>query len=248
MHEILFQYGPFALTTFSALLAVGLVASTLFLVRYVQFKKMALRFVVNHFFLWIASALVVGRIFYVAEHWFNYSNSLISVIQVWDMGLSPFGMLVASLGLLVYLSRKDHEDFWAWLDALTLASLVALFFVHWGHFFNGSDYGKPTDLPWGIAFDNFNIPYQTPIHPTQIYSALATFLVLNVAMITAKRTHLTGVAGNLAIMLYSLSALGIDFLHGEPSLYAKVAYGILASMGFVLYVHCTHRKLIRLKS
>jgi prolipoprotein diacylglyceryltransferase len=245
MHEILLQYGTFALTTFDALLVLAFVLATVFLVRFVQFKKMSLRFFVNRLYWFLPIALAGGRILYLAEHFYAYSANPLSVFYVWDMGFSPLGVFEASILLLVALTRRDHEDFWGWLDVFALTGLVGLFFIHLGHFFDGSAYGTPTDLPWGIAFNNFNIPFQTPIHPTQLYSALATFAVFNVSMVMAKRTHLTGLAGSMGIMLYSICALGIDFLHGEPSMVSKVSFGVIAALAFVAYIHCSHKKLVQ---
>ena len=248
MYEILLQYGTFTLTTFDTLLVVGLLMGTVFLARYVQFKKMSLRFFVNHLFWFALGALVGGRIGYVAEHFYSYWGELLSVFYLWDMGFSPLGMFYATILLLAWLARRDHEDFWAWLDAFALAGLVALFFIHLGRFFDGTAYGKPTDLPWGIAFVNFNIPFQTPIHPTQLYAALASFVVFNMAMWSSKKTHLTGVAGTLAIMLYSFCALAIDFFRGEPSMVNKVSFGALAAVAFVSHIHCSHKKMLKTDS
>ena len=37
----------------------------------------------------------------------------------------------------------------------------------------GDDYGRPTTLPWGIAFPRGLPPTIIPVHPTQIYEAVA---------------------------------------------------------------------------
>ena len=148
------------------------------------------------------------------------------------------------LKTLYFFSRREHEDFWGWLDAFVLSGLAGLFFIHIGYFLNGRHYGIPTDLPWGIAFDTFNIPFTTPIHPTQIYSAILTFIIFGISMRYVKQTHLAGIVGTLAIMLYSLSAFGIDFLHGLPSMYAKINHLIIAALAFIFYIHCSHKKLL----
>ena len=41
----------------------------------------------------------------------------------------------------------------------------------------GDDYGRATDLPWGIAFPNGLPPVNYPVHPTQIYESVWLFLV-----------------------------------------------------------------------
>ena len=38
-----------------------------------------------------------------------------------------------------------------------------------GCFLVGDDYGRATDLPWGVAFPNGLPPVDHPVHPTQLY-------------------------------------------------------------------------------
>lgn len=47
-----------------------------------------------------------------------------------------------------------------------------------GCFLVGDDYGRPTDLPWGVAFPEGLPPTPTPVHPTQLYEAAWLGLVL----------------------------------------------------------------------
>jgi phosphatidylglycerol:prolipoprotein diacylglycerol transferase len=55
------------------------------------------------------------------------------------------------------------------------AATPALAFGHLlgriGCFLVGDDYGRPTSLPWGIAFPEGLPPTDTPVHPTQLYEA-----------------------------------------------------------------------------
>jgi prolipoprotein diacylglyceryltransferase len=243
MYEILLQYGPITITTFNALLALAFLISTIFVVRFIQLKKMKLSFFVNNFVYFIIFPLISGRIFHVFEHLAIYKQHLLQIITIWDMKFSVFGIFYGFIILLYILCKREQEDFWGWLDAFVLCGLVGLIFIHMGHFFNGTDYGRPTGLPWGIAFDTFNIPFTNPIHPVQIYSAIITFIIFSITMRVVKRTHLTGIAGTLAAMLYSISAFGIDFIHGSPSMYAKVNYIIIAALAFIFYINCSHKKL-----
>ena len=59
---------------------------------------------------------------------------------------------------------------------LALAATPALAFGHLlgriGCFLVGDDYGRPTGLPWGIAFPEGLPPTTVPVHPTQLYEAL----------------------------------------------------------------------------
>jgi phosphatidylglycerol:prolipoprotein diacylglycerol transferase len=40
-----------------------------------------------------------------------------------------------------------------------------------GCFLVGDDYGRPTELPWGVAFPEGLPPTDVPVHPTQLYEA-----------------------------------------------------------------------------
>ena len=247
MYEILFQYGPVTISTFNLLLALAFIVGMIFLVRYIQFQKLKLGFLVNNFVYLIIFPLIGGRLIYGLEHFSMLKQNPLSFFYVWDLGFSPFGVFYAGILTLYLLSRRDHEDFWGWFDAFVLTGLTGLFFIHLGHFFNGTHYGKPTELLWGISFDTFNIPFTTPIHPVQVYSAIITFVIFGLSMSYVKRIHLSGIVGTLSIMLYSLSAFGIDFLHGLPSAYAKISHLIVGALAFIFYIHCSHKKMFENK-
>ena len=46
-----------------------------------------------------------------------------------------------------------------------------------GCFLVGDDYGRPSDLPWAVAFPQGLPPTSVPVHPTQLYEAAALMLV-----------------------------------------------------------------------
>jgi phosphatidylglycerol:prolipoprotein diacylglycerol transferase len=46
-----------------------------------------------------------------------------------------------------------------------------------GCFLVGDDYGRPSDLPWAVAFPKGLPPTDVPVHPTQLYEAAALIIV-----------------------------------------------------------------------
>jgi len=241
MLEILFQYGPVTLRTFNLFVAIAFFLGGVFLLRCVTRQKMSVSFLAHYFLYFILAALIGGRMGYVFENLSLFMQDPLSSLYVWDLEFSFFGAFLALFLALYFVSRSAREDFWAWSDAFILSNLLALIFIHIGQFFDGMNYGRPTDLPWGITLDTQNIPFISPIHPTQLYSALATLIIFLYAKRYMKHTHLSGMAGSLALMLYALAMLGIDFFHGAPSLYAKISYGIVAMLAFVSLVHCSYK-------
>ena len=88
-------------------------------------------------------------------------------------GMSWFGGFAGGVlaGLLV-MQRKRLPKV-AILAAATPALAVGHAIGRIGCFLVGDDYGRPTDLPWGIAFPDGLPPTTVPVHPTQIFEALA---------------------------------------------------------------------------
>jgi len=241
MREILFQNAIITIRSLNILITIGFLFTGTYIIRYVEKHKMNMAFLTKYFAYITISALIFGKIGYILEHLSSYISRPISTLFIWDLKYSFFGVLAGALVMLYYLSRKNKEDFWHWFDALFLSMLAMLIFVHIGYFFSGANYGLPTNLPWGIAFDATHIPFFSPIHPTQLYSAFLVVLLLIYSNIKGKRTHLSGVIGTRALIIYSLGMLGIDFLHGDPSMYARVAYGITATLAFIAQIHCSNK-------
>jgi phosphatidylglycerol:prolipoprotein diacylglycerol transferase len=245
MLEILFQYGSVTIRTFNVILALAFLFGGIYLIRYANRRKMNMSFLAHHVFTVLLAMLIGGRILYVLENIELFTGNPAYILFVWDLNFSFFGVLYGMVAALIFLVMRYREDFWSWLDACTLSTLLAMVFIHIGHFFNGTQYGIPTDLPWGIAFDVQNIPYLNPIHPTQLYAALLALIIFIYISKKSKRTDLFGIVGTLGLMLYSLGMMGIDFLHGDQSIYVKVSYGAITALSFISLVHCSHKKLTK---
>lgn len=240
MFKVLFEYGPFTLKTFNIFLGIAFTFNLYFLVRYTLRKKMNISFFSKYAFKIALVALITGRVFFIIENVSLFLHEPWSALFIWDLKFSFFGIVYGALFMLFMMCHREQENFWVWLDGVTLAGLISLFFISLGHFFNGTNYGSPTTLPWGITFDTFEIPFITPIHPTQLYQALGIFLIFSYLMSYNKRHHQPGEVGTIGIMMAGMLLLGIDFLHGLPSMYVKINAGLLAIMGFGGLIYCTH--------
>jgi len=88
----------------------------------------------------------------------------------------------AAIGILVCLwifSRKAKLPYMWGLDRVSIVVPIGGALIRLGNLMNSEIYGGPTDLPWGFIFvrDGQSIP----MHPTQIYEALA-YLALFLVM------------------------------------------------------------------
>lgn len=67
-----------------------------------------------------------------------------------------------------------------------------------GCFLVGDDYGRATDLPWGVAFPEGLPPVFHPVHPTMLYEAL--WLTLASGYLWLRRTKSRSVMGEYLVL------------------------------------------------
>ena len=74
-------------------------------------------------------------------------------------------------------------------------------------FLVGDDYGRPSNLPWAVAFPQGLPPTTTPVHPTQLYEAAG--LALLGWMLLRWRRH--GLEDRAVLGRYLVAAGGLRF-------------------------------------
>jgi phosphatidylglycerol:prolipoprotein diacylglycerol transferase len=105
------------------------------------------------------------------------------------------------------------------LDLLAPLVFVGMIIGRVGCLLGGCCYGKPTSLPWGIAYpinDAYSsAPANMPLHPTPLYSILGAVIGL-LLFIWAKKIFVKdGQLFVIAVGLNSLSRFVIEFFRGD---------------------------------
>jgi phosphatidylglycerol:prolipoprotein diacylglycerol transferase len=88
-------------------------------------------------------------------------------------GLSWFGGLVGGVSTGLWFLRRRRIPLLAALSAAAPALAIGHAIGRIGCFLVGDDYGRPTTLPWGVAFPRGLPPTDVPVHPTQLYETAA---------------------------------------------------------------------------
>ncbi|UCG44153.1 MAG: prolipoprotein diacylglyceryl transferase [candidate division WOR-3 bacterium] len=210
--------------------------------------------VITDLALWILLAVVVGsRLFYVAFHWSEFRDDLIGIFAFWRGGLAGLmfygGFLGAIIAGLVFVKVRKLPVL-KLLDAVTPAIMLGEGFTRVGCFLNGCCFGKETSSFLGVSF-----PLSSPagatsggqaIHPTQLYSSAAGFILFGLALLLERRRLKDGVLFASMLILYSLFRFGIDFVryYENASNYwgnQVVALGLTAA-GVVLLILFQRRR------
>ena len=103
-----------------------------------------------------------------------------------------------------------------------------------GCFLVGDDYGRPSDLPWAVAFPEGRPPTSVPVHPTQLYEA-AALAVIAWALVRWRRN---GVADSVVLARYFILAgatrFAIEFIRINLRIVGPLTLAQLIALGLVI--------------
>jgi len=231
------------------LAAIGIIAAIYTLIKLSIGRGLKLQFLSENSWKIIFVFFIFARLSSVLANFQSYfyeitPNALLKTLYIWDKGLNFWGGLIAALVYFFYICKKQEQDFFKWLDVIVPSLLVGVTFGNLGAFFEGTNYGHETNLPWGVNFESPLIKYTVPIHPTQIYSFLYTG-ALAAIMIAANRTKKlfkggkTGLIGLTALGSYGIMRFLEEFLRGDDVITILdirlpfILAGLLTTISFV---------------
>ena len=197
MYPILFQFGPFTISSFGVMMVIAFLLGNYLLRKDVVAEGYDAIIADDIIFRAAIGGILGAKFYYLIENIptgqaADNINGLINIIagiftlngERIAFGIQNFGAGLVFLGGLVggmaavswYIYRKN-------LNWFKIADLAAPFLVlghgigRIGCFLVGDDYGIPTNLPWAIAFPNGLPPTNIAVHPTQLYEMSAYFII-----------------------------------------------------------------------
>ena len=181
----------------------------------------------------IFGIILGGRLGYVIFYNFEYySNNIFEIIMIWKGGMSFHGGLIGVILATIFFCKKNKYNPYIFLDLISLASPIGIFFGRITNYLNSELYGKVTDVPWGVTFINID---NSPRHPSQLYEAsLEGVLLFLILIILVKNNFLEkrGFISSLFLILYSTFRFFIEFFR-EPD--SQIGYLIFnLTMGQIL--------------
>jgi len=167
----------------------------------------------------LAGGLIGAKLLYVIEHLGaeSVSNGMLS-----RGGMSWFGGVIGGALLASVVVRALRLPPVPLVAAATPALALGQAFGRIGCFLVGDDYGRPSDLPWAVAFPEGLPPTAERVHPTQLYEAL--FLALLAAALGRWRRSL--LPDRMIVARYCLAAGAFRFLTEFIRVNERLALGL----------------------
>lgn len=238
MIPILYESGFISIQTLWVFAVIAVLISSYLAIERLKRARANFTLLIAHSTHIIVSSLIVSRLVYFVTHTDTYLpgfdlRTFYNLLSLWDQGLSLWGALIGGGLSLLYHLRKAEESISKWADALMVPLLVGLSIGTIGTFLGGYSYGTPTNLPWGVLYESFNVKYTVPVHPVQLYEFLAIGSLLGSKRVLSKKTNWFEREGNSALyfaFFYSLICFILEFLRGDDTL---LIFGIrLPQIGF----------------
>lgn len=218
--RLLHIYGPLWIHSYGVMIAVGFTVFLWLTYRHpTRVKLIPGEQYLNTVFLGLLSGIIGGRLLFVITEWEHFLHNPLKIISPWEGGFVVLGGIIGILAVipayLVYHKVKTLE----FLDFVSQYAPLMQAIARFGCLFAGCCYGKiAADLPWAITFTNPDgfAPINLPLHPTQLYLALASFCIflalpLFKKIVAPKPGQLTFIY----LILESISRFTLDFWRGD---------------------------------
>lgn len=142
-------------------------------------------------------------------------------------GLTWYGGLVGGAATGLVLTHLKRLPWPVVFDSAAPALALAQAIGRVGCFLVGDDYGRVTDLPWGVAFPRGLPPTQEPVHPTMLYE-IAWLLPLAL-WLWRRRGRSPFLLGEY-LFLAGLGRLWIELLRVNPPLLGPLSNAQLVAL------------------
>ncbi len=217
MFPRLFQIGSFSLPTYGALVAIAFLTALWLTTKFAKEHGVNSEKVVNLGVYCALVGMLGAKIMMIAldPEYRVHPGEIFTRETLQSAGIFYGGFIAALLFAYFYMRRQR-------LAVLPTADLFAPG-VAIGHgigrlgcFAAGCCWGKPTSLPWAVTFTSKDtttgVPLGVPLHPTQLYEALAEGIICLILIWRLKRGHQDGQIIGLYLLLYGMVRFAVEFL------------------------------------
>ena len=235
MYPVLFTIGDFEITSFGVLVGLAAIVGVLVFER--EAKRSGLPEAIGSAAIGgVIGGLIGAKLLWSIE--FAGTGPFFSLLFSRG-GLSWFGGLIGGVGTGLWILRRQRIPIVKALASAAPALAIGHAIGRIGCFLVGDDYGRPSGLPWAVAFPDGRPPTDVPVHPTQLYE---TVLLLPLAWLLI-RWRRQGVSDGVVLGRYFILAgairFGIEFIRVNravlgPLTLAQLIASALMMVGVVL--------------
>ncbi|MEG1523413.1 MAG: prolipoprotein diacylglyceryl transferase [Clostridia bacterium] len=237
--DVAFRIGDLSVFWYGILLAVGILVTIAFAHVEAARKHLASDTSVDLCLISIPCGLIGARLLYIAMNLSAFQSNPISMLYIWDGGLSVYGaVLFVLVGLILY-AHKQKIPFFRLADTIVPGLALAQGIVIWGDFFQQQGYGPQVMndalqwFPFSVLIERFDtIHYATFFYECIWYLFVFSFLWF----FMRKRVKQDGIVFSSYLLLFGFGHGVFEFLRTDvPCLYGNVRASQLVCLLLILF-------------
>lgn len=251
MHPILFKIGSFEMASYGLMTAIGYGVASWYLYRRLAKINLDKETFWNLIFIIFMGALIGGKLLFIIVSWpqlgATLAEKITTILHDIRYGFVFFGGLIVAVAATVYYMKKKGLPILQTSDFIIVGLPLGHAFGRIGCFLAGCCHGRPTDMPWGVAFTDTHSLVAPEllgvhVHPTQLYESLCNFLLFFLLHKLYNRPHKNGTILLAYVTCYSLVRFTLEFFRGDfrgayvlgmsPSQLIALSAALLAAAGW----------------
>ena len=169
------------------------------------------------FILLIVAAFVGGKFFLIFEDPQRYTNNPADLLS--GTGFVFYGSLLFCIPAMLFYFKKKKLPVMHMLDIMAITTVIVHFFGRIGCFMSGCCHGIQWEGPIAVVFSDpmCAAPLNTPLHPTQLYSATMIGLIFLFLVYKKQYKKFHGQLFLLYLMIYPIGRSVIEVFRGDEA-------------------------------
>ena len=236
MYPILFEFGPFLISSFGVMMVTAFFVCNWLLKKDIKAYGYDPQIGENITFRAAVGGIIGAKVYYLIENISTgqtadningladiFSGIITLNVNLIGGGIQNFGaglvFLGGLIGGMIAVSLYVYNNKLIWIE---VADWVAPFLAlghgigRIGCFLVGDDYGLPSNLPWACSFPQGLPPTDVLVHPTQIYEMSAYFLIFIYLRYKKSKKNFTGELMFEYLFMAGFSRFMIEFIRTNP--------------------------------
>jgi phosphatidylglycerol:prolipoprotein diacylglycerol transferase len=219
MHPRLISTPYFVLHTFGVLLAAAYLAALWWLLRGAKREHINSERATG-LGLWI----IVGKALMVIRslpEYLAHPSDLWSLSTLQSAGDFYGGFIGALVAALLFFLNHPEIPRWRFADLAAPAITLGQAIGRIGCFMAGDDFGRPSRLPWAVAFHDPDAaeiggaPLGVPLHPVQLYESAVCLAILFFLVWLVRRKRFDGEIILAYSIMYAVARFFLEYLRGD---------------------------------
>jgi phosphatidylglycerol:prolipoprotein diacylglycerol transferase len=188
---------------------------------------------------WAAVGSLIGaRLWLVLEDWPAFVRDPIGLLFT-GSGFVFYGGLVGGAIAVTLVFRRNGIPWWRGADAVAPALVLGQAIGRIGCQLSGDgDWGKVTDVPWGMAYPYAVVGWPHPpgvyVHPTPVYESVAYFLIFAWLWHRRKEALPDGTMFCWYLLLAPLARFVVEFWRINPIVAMGLSAAQLTSLALMV--------------